>query len=107
MRPHLRFSVSEPHLDPSAARAGRGRAREARAEKAGTPSDIPADARKGFEVYVGVLDKVDLKATAQDLKNMKNVNLSKADQTNVQAFLTYASTACAPSAPSAPDSSAN
>ena len=76
-------------------------------EKAGTPSDIPADARKGFEVYVGVLDKVDPKATAQDLKNMKNVNLSKADQTNVQAFLTYASTACAPSAPSAPASSAN
>ena len=76
-------------------------------EKAGTPSDIPADARKGFEVYVGVLDKVDPKATAQDLKNMKNVNLSKADQTNVQAFLTYASTACAPSAPSAPASSAS
>lgn len=76
-------------------------------EKAGTPSDIPADARKGFEVYVGVLDKVDPKATAQDLKNMKNVNLSKADQTNVQAFLTYASTACAPTAPSAPASSAN
>jgi hypothetical protein len=76
-------------------------------EQAGTPSDIPADARKGFEVYVGVLDKVDPKATAQDLKNMKNVNLSKADQTNVQAFLTYASTACAPSAPSAPASSAN
>ena len=76
-------------------------------EQAGTPSDIPADARKGFDVYVGVLNKVDPKATAQDLKNMKNVNLSKADQTNVQAFLTYASTACAPSAPSAPASSAN
>ena len=76
-------------------------------EKAGTPSGTPSAARKGFEVYVGVLDKVDPKATAQDLKNMKNVNLSKADQTNVQAFLTYASTACAPSAPSAPASSAN
>ncbi len=74
-------------------------------EKAGTPSDIPAEARKGFEVYVGVLDDVDPKATAKDLKNMKQVDLSKEDQTNVQAFLSYASTTCAPSAPSAPSSS--
>jgi hypothetical protein len=74
-------------------------------EKAGTPSDIPDEARKGFEVYVGVLEKVDPKATAKDLKNMKNVDLSKEEQTNVQAFLSYASTTCAPSAPSAPSSS--
>lgn len=75
-------------------------------EKAGTPSDIPAEARKGFEVYVGVLDDVDPDATAKQLQNMKNVDLSKEEQANVQAFLGYASQTCAPSAPSAPSSSA-
>ena len=74
-------------------------------EKAGTPTDIPADARKGFETYVGVLEDVDPKATAKDLQNMKNVDLSKEEQTNVQAFLGYASQTCAPAAPSAPSSS--
>ena len=74
-------------------------------EKAGTPSDIPTEARKGFETYVGVLEDVDPKATAKDLQNMKNVDLSKEEQTNVQAFLGYASQTCAPSAPSAPSSS--
>lgn len=74
-------------------------------EKAGTPSDIPAEARSGFETYVGVLEDVDPKATAKDLQNMKNVDLSKEEQTNVQAFLGYASQTCAPSAPSAPSSS--
>lgn len=76
-------------------------------EKAGTPSDIPAQAKQGFDTYVGVLKGIDPKATAQDLKNMKNVNLSKTEQTNVQAFLSYASQTCAPSAPSAPSSSAS
>ncbi|GAA2140684.1 hypothetical protein GCM10009844_10560 [Nocardioides koreensis] len=74
-------------------------------EKAGTPTDIPTEARKGFETYVGVLEDVDPKATAKDLQNMKNVDLSKEEQTNVQAFLGYASQTCAPSAPSAPSSS--
>ena len=75
-------------------------------EKAGTPSDIPAQAKQGFDTYVGVLKGIDPKATAQDLKNMKNVNLSKTEQTNVQAFLAYASQTCAPSAPSAPSTTA-
>ena len=80
-------------------------------QKAGTPSDIPAQAQQGFDTYVGVLEDIDPKATAKDLKNMKNVNLSKTEQANVQAFLSYASTACTPTAPStsqpsAPSSSA-
>ena len=75
-------------------------------KKAGVPDDTPATAQKGFDVYVGVLEKVDPKATANDLKHMKNVDLSKTEQSQVQSFLGYASQTCAPSAPSAPSSSA-
>lgn len=66
-------------------------------QKAGTPTKTPSTARKGFEVYVGVLRKVDPHATATELKNMKNVNLSKTEQTEVQTFMGYAQQTCAPS----------
>jgi hypothetical protein len=69
-------------------------------EKVGTPSDIPDSARSGFETYVGVLEDIDPKTTASQLQKMKNPDLSKEEQSNVQAFLGYASQACAPSAPS-------
>ena len=77
-------------------------------QQAGTPSDIPDDARKGFEVYVGVLQDIDPKTTATELKNMKNPDLSKTEQTEVQSFLSYAGQACASqsASPSAPSSSA-
>ena len=74
-------------------------------EKAGTPSGTPSDARKGFEVYVGVLDKIDPKASAKDLQKMDQVKLSSTEKSEVQSFLGYASQTCAPSAPSAPSSS--
>lgn len=66
-------------------------------QKAGTPTQIPDTARKGFEVYVGVLRKVDPHATATQLKHMKNVDLSKTEQTEVQTFMGYAQQTCAPS----------
>jgi len=74
-------------------------------KQAGTPSDIPAEAKKGFDVYVGVLDKIDPKASAKDLQKMGQVKLSSQQKTEVQSFLGYASQTCAPSAPSAPSSS--
>ncbi len=69
-------------------------------KKAGTPADAPAAAKKGFDVYVGVLDKIDPKASAKDLKKMGQVKLSSTQKTEVQQFLGYASQTCAPSAPS-------
>ena len=69
-------------------------------QQAGTPSQIPDTARKGFEVYLGVLQDVDPQATAKDLQNMKQVDLSKTEQAEVQTFMGYAQQTCAPSAPS-------
>jgi hypothetical protein len=62
----------------------------------GTPADIPDAARTGFEVYVGALESVDATASADDLKKMGDLGLSKADQRKVQTFVTYAGTVCAP-----------
>jgi len=73
-------------------------------EKAGTPSGTPSAARKGFEVYVGVLDKIDPKATAKDLQTMGQVKLSSTEKSEVQSFLGYASQTCAPAAQQAPSS---
>ncbi|MFC4785762.1 hypothetical protein ACT8ZV_14885 [Nocardioides sp. MAHUQ-72] len=69
-------------------------------EQAGTPSDIPADARKGFETYVSVLEDIDPKLTAKQLQTMKDPDLSKAQQLSVQSFLQYAGQACAAGAAS-------
>lgn len=69
-------------------------------QQAGTPSQIPDTARKGFEVYLGVLQDVDPEATAKDLQNMKQVDLSKTEQAEVQTFMGYAQQTCAPAAPS-------
>ena len=75
-------------------------------KKAGTPSDAPAEAQKGFDVYVGVLDKIDPKASAKDLQKMGQVKLSSTEKTEVQSFLGYASQTCAPQAQQAPSSGA-
>ena len=75
-------------------------------KKAGTPSSAPAEARKGFDVYVGVLDKIDPKASAKDLQKMGQVKLSSTEKTEVQSFLGYASQTCAPAAQQAPSSGA-
>ncbi|NYD43862.1 hypothetical protein [Nocardioides panaciterrulae] len=69
-------------------------------KQAGTPSDAPAEAKKGFDVYVGVLGKIDPKATAKDLQKMGQVKLSSTEKAEVQQFLGYASQTCAPAAPS-------
>jgi len=73
-------------------------------EKTGTPTGTPSAARKGFEVYVGVLDKIDPKATAKDLQTMGQVKLSTTEKSEVQSFLGFASQTCAPAAQQAPSS---
>jgi hypothetical protein len=73
-------------------------------QDAGTPSDIPSEARDGFEVYVKVLEDIDPDLSSKELAQEKPADLSKDDQANVQAFLTYAGQTCAPSAPSGSES---
>lgn len=60
------------------------------------PEDIPDDAAKGYDVYLGVLGDVDPDASAKELQNMQQKKLSKTEQTEVQSFLTYAQSTCAP-----------
>jgi hypothetical protein len=69
----------------------------------GTPSDISAEQRHGFEVFVDKLETLSPSAKASDLEN----GLSATDLKDVTAFETYVQGACVPSAgtsPSAPSS---
>jgi soluble cytochrome b562 len=71
----------------------------------GTPSDMAADARHGFEVLVDHLEKMPDAAQSKDLVAMEK-GLSATDQKDVLAFTTYLTKACVPdtSTPSAPAS---
>lgn len=65
-------------------------------KKVGTPSDMSADARKGFEIFVDFLGKVD----AGDVKKLSesssssNGPFSADDESKVEAFLQYTTTNC-------------
>ncbi len=76
-------------------------------QKTGTPSDIPAGARHGFEVLVEHLATMADNAQASDLTNMEK-NLNATDQKDVLAFVAYLTKQCVPtgssSVPSAPSS---
>jgi hypothetical protein len=68
----------------------------------GTPDDIPADARNGFEVFIGFLGDVN----ADDIEAFDNASpddagaladvlgVDEADVADVTAFFTYTATAC-------------
>jgi hypothetical protein len=67
----------------------------------GTPSDMPADARTGYEVFVDFLGKV----SSSEVDKLKTASSQSSvftgdDETKVTAFTTYATTACASVTPS-------
>ena len=64
-------------------------------KEAGLPEDAGEDAQAGLEVYLDVLDQVDEDATAKDLETMEDPGLSKAEQADVDAMVSYATTTCA------------
>lgn len=64
-------------------------------EEVGLPEGAGEDAQAGFEVYLDVLDQVDEDATAKDLESMEDPGLSKAEQADVDAMVSYATTTCA------------
>ena len=72
-------------------------------EKVGTPSDITADARSGYEVLVSHLSTMADNASSGDLNAMQQ-SLSATDRKNVIAFVTYLTKECVGSLPSAPSS---
>jgi hypothetical protein len=74
-------------------------------QKAGTPSDIDASSRHGFEVLVEHLATFPDTATQADVTDMEKA-LSATDIKDVQAFSEYLAKECVPtsSVPSSPSS---
>lgn len=62
-------------------------------EDTGTPKGISDDARKGFEIELGLIDDLDENATQKDLEKMDS-DLSKEEQKQVDAFDEYVSDTC-------------
>lgn len=81
----------------------------------GIPDDAGQDAAAGLDVYLDILGQVDEDATAKDLAKMQDPGLSAQEQAEVDAMVSYATTACstgagqapsdAPESPEAPESS--
>jgi hypothetical protein len=65
----------------------------------GTPSDIPADARAGFEKTLELIDSLKSDATEQDFANIDK-QLTATEQQNSQAFDAYLTKECGDLAPS-------
>jgi hypothetical protein len=74
-------------------------------QKIGTPSDIDASSRHGFEILVEHLATMADTTKASDLQAMEK-DLSVADQADVLAFSTYLAKECVPAGtlPSSPSS---
>ncbi|GAB3791627.1 hypothetical protein [Nocardioides ungokensis] len=62
-------------------------------EDTGTPSGIPDDARKGFELEVKKIDGLDDNATKDDLDKLGS-DLSDTEQKQVDAFNKYVDDTC-------------
>lgn len=64
-------------------------------EASGIPEEAGPDAAAGLDVFVDLLGQVDEDATAQDLATMEDPKLSKEEQGQVDAMVTYATQTCA------------
>ncbi len=62
-------------------------------EKVGTPSEMPADARDGFEILIEQASKIDGDASLQDLQQLEK-DVSKKDAEKALAFSTWAVKEC-------------
>jgi hypothetical protein len=71
--------------------------------KLGTPSDIDAASRHGFEVLLDEFKALPPSPVPSDLTSLEK-KLSATDQKDIQAFGQYVTTECVSSTPSAPAS---
>lgn len=62
-------------------------------EDIGTPSDMPEDARNGFELFVEQAKDLDENASLDDLQNLGE-DLSEGDQADGEAFSTWTEKNC-------------
>lgn len=63
-------------------------------EDIGTPSDMPDDARRGFELFIDQAKDLDEDATLDDLQNLGD-DLSDDDQADGEAFSSWTTENCA------------
>lgn len=73
-------------------------------EDVGTPSDMPEDARHGFELFIEQAENIDEGATLADLEKIGE-DLSEGDQADGEAFSTWTQDNCPLDLPSLPESS--
>lgn len=79
----------------------------AKMKDTGTPKDIPADARRGFETVLQTVDKIKDGDSQADISKLTN-GLDSSDQKDTEAFGNWATKTCpmqTPAVPSAPASS--
>jgi hypothetical protein len=73
-------------------------------EDVGTPSEMPEDARHGFELFIEAAKDIDDNASIEDLQNIGD-DLSDADQKDGQAFSDWTTDNCPLDIPGLPDAS--
>jgi hypothetical protein len=73
-------------------------------EDVGTPSEMPDDARHGFEVFVDAAKDIDEDAALGDLQNLGD-DLSEGDQKDGEAFSDWTTSHCPLDIPGLPDAS--
>ncbi len=93
------FSASEAPSDEESVKALKDWAAEMKGT--GTPKDVPKDARRGFEVILETVDKIDDDATQDELKDLTD-DLSTSDQDDSAAFGEYATKTCPLEMPDTP-----
>jgi hypothetical protein len=93
------FSAGEAPSDEESVKALKDWAAEL--EGTGTPTDVPEGARRGFEVILETVDKIDDDATQDELKDLTD-GLSTSDQDDAAAFGEYATKTCPLEMPGTP-----
>lgn len=85
--------VSEAGSGDTSRAIGAMKAWAADMQAVGTPSDMPDDARHGFEVFVAAARKIDADASLSELTDFGST-LPQGDQADAEAFGAWASTHC-------------
>ncbi len=94
------FSAGETPSDEEAVTALKTWATDL--EETGTPEEIPADARRGFDLIITTVDGLEDDATQADIQKLTE-DMSTEEQADSTAFGSYAQTTCPTPVPGAPE----
>ena len=62
--------------------------------RTGTPPELTAEQRQGFELYVGALEALPDDATKEELRARPDLGFTKPQEKKVRAFFSYATVVC-------------